>query len=129
MGGPTDLSQRVRWPAPLLGQKYRYFRWWGGGAGRRGGSTVDDEWARLSVIMWCRSPCSRRHAVPTRSTARLGAQLRRRPVPFGNPVSADDGQTHLPFAVKVFTVDGDLISAITGFVDPHLFTAFDLPDP
>ena len=32
------------------------------------------------------------------------------------------------FAVKVFTVDGDRISAITGFVTPHLFPAFGLPD-
>jgi len=38
------------------------------------------------------------------------------------------GQARTPFAVKVFTVDGDLIGAITGFVAPHLFTAFDLPD-
>jgi RNA polymerase sigma-70 factor (ECF subfamily) len=31
-----------------------------------------------------------------------------------------------PFAVKVFTVDGDAISAITGFVDPVVFTRFGL---
>jgi RNA polymerase sigma-70 factor (ECF subfamily) len=38
------------------------------------------------------------------------------------------GPARTPFAVKVFTVDGDLIGAITGFVAPHLFTAFHLPD-
>jgi hypothetical protein len=35
--------------------------------------------------------------------------------------------THAPFAVKVLTVHGHLISAITGFVTPHLFPAFALP--
>ena len=40
---------------------------------------------------------------------------------------APDGP-HRPFAVKVFTVDGSLISGITGFVTPHLFPAFGLPD-
>jgi RNA polymerase sigma-70 factor (ECF subfamily) len=33
-----------------------------------------------------------------------------------------------PFAIKVFTVDGSLISGITGFVTPRLFPAFGLPD-
>jgi len=36
-------------------------------------------------------------------------------------VSTSDGR---PFAVKVFTVDGDAISAITGFVDPVVFSRF-----
>jgi RNA polymerase sigma-70 factor, ECF subfamily len=36
--------------------------------------------------------------------------------------------SHRPFAVKVFTVDRDLISGITGFVTPRLFPAFGLPD-
>jgi RNA polymerase sigma-70 factor (ECF subfamily) len=36
-------------------------------------------------------------------------------------VSTPDGG---PFAVKVFTVDGDAIGAITGFVDPVVFTRF-----
>jgi hypothetical protein len=40
---------------------------------------------------------------------------------------AGDGTVHVPFAVKVFTVDGDLISGITGFVTPYLFPAFGLP--
>jgi RNA polymerase sigma-70 factor, ECF subfamily len=34
----------------------------------------------------------------------------------------------VPFAVKVFTVDGDRISGITGFATPHLFPAFGLPE-
>jgi RNA polymerase sigma-70 factor (ECF subfamily) len=38
-------------------------------------------------------------------------------------VSTPDGR---PFAVKVFTVDGDAISAITGFVSPPVFTRFQL---
>jgi RNA polymerase sigma-70 factor (ECF subfamily) len=38
------------------------------------------------------------------------------------------GTALVPFAVKVFTVDGDRISGITGFVTPHLFPAFQLPD-
>jgi RNA polymerase sigma-70 factor (ECF subfamily) len=38
----------------------------------------------------------------------------------------DDGR-HAPFAIKVFTVDGVRISAITGFVSPRLFASFDLP--
>jgi RNA polymerase sigma-70 factor, ECF subfamily len=41
---------------------------------------------------------------------------------------AGSGGSHLPFAVKVLTVDGGLISGITGFVGPHLFPAFGLPD-
>jgi len=41
---------------------------------------------------------------------------------------AEAGGGYLPFAVKVFTVDGALISGITGFVTPHLFPAFRLPD-
>jgi len=40
----------------------------------------------------------------------------------------DAGQAHMPFAIKVFTADGGLISSITGFVAPHLSTAFHLPD-
>jgi RNA polymerase sigma-70 factor, ECF subfamily len=39
---------------------------------------------------------------------------------------ADDGDAHRPFAIKVFTVDGDRISAITGFVSPHVFASFGL---
>ena len=39
---------------------------------------------------------------------------------------ADDGHALRPFAVKVFTVDGDRISAITGFVSPHVFASFGL---
>jgi RNA polymerase sigma-70 factor (ECF subfamily) len=35
---------------------------------------------------------------------------------------------HEPLAVKVFTVEGGLISAVTGFVAPGLFPAFGLPD-
>jgi RNA polymerase sigma-70 factor, ECF subfamily len=38
-------------------------------------------------------------------------------------VSTSDGR---PFAVKVFTVDGDAISAIIGFVDPAVFARFGL---
>ena len=38
-------------------------------------------------------------------------------------VSTSDGR---PFAVKVFTVDGDAISAITGFVSPAVFSRFNL---
>jgi RNA polymerase sigma-70 factor (ECF subfamily) len=38
-------------------------------------------------------------------------------------VSTSAGQ---PFAVKVFTVDGNVISAITGFVDPGVLTRFGL---
>jgi len=41
---------------------------------------------------------------------------------------AATGSELVPFAVKVFTVRGDRISAITGFVTPHLFPAFGLPD-
>jgi RNA polymerase sigma-70 factor, ECF subfamily len=41
---------------------------------------------------------------------------------------AGGGTVHAPFAVKVLTVHGDRISAITGFVTPHLFPAFGLPD-
>jgi RNA polymerase sigma-70 factor, ECF subfamily len=37
------------------------------------------------------------------------------------------GEQLVPFAVKVLTVDGDRISAITGFVAPQLFPAFGLP--
>jgi RNA polymerase sigma-70 factor (ECF subfamily) len=40
---------------------------------------------------------------------------------------ADGGGAHAPFAVKVLTVHGGRISAITGFVTPHLFPAFGLP--
>jgi RNA polymerase sigma-70 factor (ECF subfamily) len=40
---------------------------------------------------------------------------------------AEAATTYTPFAVKVLTVHGDLISAITGFVTPHLFPAFGLP--
>jgi hypothetical protein len=32
-------------------------------------------------------------------------------------------------SVKVFTVDGELISGTTGFLAPHLVSAFDSPDP
>ena len=32
-----------------------------------------------------------------------------------------------PLAIKVLTITGGLVTAITGFVDPHLFPAFDLP--
>jgi RNA polymerase sigma-70 factor (ECF subfamily) len=39
---------------------------------------------------------------------------------------ADDGNAHRPFAVKVFTVNGDRISAITGFVSPNVFASFRL---
>ncbi len=39
----------------------------------------------------------------------------------------DTGPACKPLAVKVLTVDGGLISGITGFVAPHLFTAFGLP--
>jgi hypothetical protein len=38
-------------------------------------------------------------------------------------VYAPDGR---PFAVKVFTVDGVRISAITGFVSPGVFESFGL---
>ena len=40
----------------------------------------------------------------------------------------DHGPVHTPLAVKVLTMDGALISGITGFVAPHLFAAFGLPD-
>jgi RNA polymerase sigma-70 factor (ECF subfamily) len=40
---------------------------------------------------------------------------------------AESGGGHLPFALKVLTVDGGLITAITGFVTPHLFPVFGLP--
>ena len=39
---------------------------------------------------------------------------------------ADVGSAHIPFAVKVLTVHDERISAITGFVTPHLFPAFRL---
>ena len=41
--------------------------------------------------------------------------------------SAGDGSGHQPFAIKVLTVDGGLIAAITGFVCPGLFGRFALP--
>jgi RNA polymerase sigma-70 factor, ECF subfamily len=40
---------------------------------------------------------------------------------------AAGGSAHAPFAVKVLTMHGNLISGITGFVTPHLFPAFGLP--
>jgi RNA polymerase sigma-70 factor (ECF subfamily) len=39
----------------------------------------------------------------------------------------DDGLTYAPFALKVLTIHGERIAAITGFVTPHLFPAFGLP--
>ena len=41
---------------------------------------------------------------------------------------AATGSELVPFAVKVLTVDGNRISAITGFVTPHLFPVLGLPD-
>jgi RNA polymerase sigma-70 factor, ECF subfamily len=38
----------------------------------------------------------------------------------------DDGHDLRPFAVKAFTVDGDRISAITGFVLPQVLASFGL---
>jgi RNA polymerase sigma-70 factor (ECF subfamily) len=40
---------------------------------------------------------------------------------------ANDGSGHQPFAVKVLTIHGGLIAAITGFVQPGLFDRFGLP--
>jgi RNA polymerase sigma-70 factor (ECF subfamily) len=64
----------------------------------------------------------------------FGRQLRLQPTSANRqpalavyaPASA--GNALVPFAVKVLTVNGDRISAITGFVTPHLFPAFELPD-
>jgi RNA polymerase sigma-70 factor, ECF subfamily len=41
--------------------------------------------------------------------------------------SAGDSNSHQPFAIKVLTVNGGLIAAITGFVSPGLFGRFALP--
>jgi len=41
---------------------------------------------------------------------------------------APSGSGRIPFAVKVFTVEGDLITGIVGFVTPHLFPAFGMPE-
>jgi RNA polymerase sigma-70 factor (ECF subfamily) len=65
----------------------------------------------------------------------FGRQLRLRPTAANHqpalavyaPTTPTDGDL-MPFAVKVLTVCGDRISAITGFVTPHLFPAFALPD-
>jgi hypothetical protein len=40
---------------------------------------------------------------------------------------ARNGNGYQPFAIKVLTVNGGLIVAITGFVNPGLFGRFDLP--
>src|SRR5215207_4454677 len=40
---------------------------------------------------------------------------------------AGDGNSYQPFAIKVLTVNGGLIAAITGFVHPGLFGRFGLP--
>jgi hypothetical protein len=40
------------------------------------------------------------------------------------PTGSDSARR--PFAVKVFTMDGDRISAITGFVSPQVFASFGL---
>ena len=41
--------------------------------------------------------------------------------------SGGHGNGHQPFAIKVLTVDGRFIAAITGFVSPGLFSRFALP--
>jgi RNA polymerase sigma-70 factor, ECF subfamily len=57
----------------------------------------------------------------------LGRDLKLKPTAAnrqpGLAVSTSDGR---PFAVKVFTVDGDAISAIIGFVSPAVFNRFHL---
>jgi RNA polymerase sigma-70 factor (ECF subfamily) len=64
----------------------------------------------------------------------LGRQLRLLPTAANRQPAlavyapAESGSGHVPFAVKVLTVDGGLITGITGFVTPHLFPAFGLPD-
>lgn len=62
----------------------------------------------------------------------FGRHLRLRPTAANRQpalaVYAPAGSALVPFAVKVFTVDGDRISGITGFAIPHLFPAFQLPD-
>lgn len=40
---------------------------------------------------------------------------------------ADDGVGYRPFAIKVLTVHGGLVTAVTGFVHPGLFDPFGLP--
>jgi RNA polymerase sigma-70 factor, ECF subfamily len=65
----------------------------------------------------------------------FGRQLRLRPTAANHqpalavyaPATPHGGDL-VPFAVKVLTVHGDRIRAITGFVTPHLFPAFDLPE-
>jgi hypothetical protein len=42
------------------------------------------------------------------------------------PRIADDPALHA--ALKVLTVDGRQVTGIPGFVTPHLFPAFDLPE-
>ena len=44
------------------------------------------------------------------------------------PVLAVYASGLTPFAVKVFTVDGARISAITGFVSLQVFASFELSD-
>jgi RNA polymerase sigma-70 factor (ECF subfamily) len=64
----------------------------------------------------------------------FGRQLRLRPTAANHQPAlavyapATPHGNLVPFAVKVLTVDTDRISAITGFVTPHLFPAFALPD-
>ena len=40
---------------------------------------------------------------------------------------AGDGNSYQPFGIKVLTIDGGLIAAITGFIHPDLFGRFALP--
>jgi RNA polymerase sigma-70 factor, ECF subfamily len=64
----------------------------------------------------------------------FGRQVRLRPTGANHQPAlavyapATEGGGLVPFAVKVLTVHGPRISAITGFVTPHLFPAFALPD-
>jgi hypothetical protein len=45
-----------------------------------------------------------------------------------SPAVVNSWPGHISFAIKILTVDGGRISGIVGFVTPHLFPAFGLPD-
>ena len=77
-----------------------------------------------------------RHCVPECGTfsSPFGRRLRLLPTAANKQPAlavhapAPSGSGRIPFAVKVFTVEGDLITGIVGFVTPHLFPAFGMPD-
>ena len=58
----------------------------------------------------------------------IGRSLRLRPTGANRQPALAVYAADAPFAIKVLTVDSDRVIAITGFVTPHLFPAFGLPD-